>query len=82
MSYNAVVSQCFYFSARGKLISCPSSLLPPRLLVFPVALVVFPCRYFGRLGPALKYAVLMFFVKLVAVLLNRPCHGFRRHLDE
>ena len=52
LSYNAAVSRCFFFSARGKLISCPSSLLPPPLLVSLVALVVFPCRYFWRLGPA------------------------------
>ena len=53
LSNNAVVSQCCCFSARGKLISCncPSSLLPPRLLVSPVALVVFPCRCICRLGP-------------------------------
>ena len=53
LSNNAVVSRCCCFSARGKLISCncPSSLLPPRLLVSPVALVVFPCRYIFRLGP-------------------------------
>ena len=55
LSNNAVVSRCCCFSARGKLISCPPSLLPPRLLVSPVALVVFPCRYFCRLGPALKH---------------------------
>ena len=65
LSNNAVVSRCCCFSARGKLISCPPSLLTPRLLVSPVALVVF-CR----LGPALKYADLTFHVQLAAVLLN------------
>ena len=30
LSNNAVVSRCCCFSARGKLISCPPSLLPPR----------------------------------------------------
>ena len=46
LSNNAVVSGCCGFSAQVKLISCncPSSLLPPRLLVSPVALVVFPCH--------------------------------------
>ena len=70
LSYNAVVFRCFFFSARGKLISCPSSLLPPLLLISLVALVVFPCRYFCQLGPAFKYAVLKFIVQLAAVLLN------------
>ena len=55
--------------SRGKLSSCPSSLLPPRLLSCPVALVVFGCLYFCRLGPALKYAV-KFIVRLSAVLPN------------
>ena len=70
LSYDAVVSRCFYFSARGKLIFCPSSLLPPRLLISTVALVVFPCRDFCRFGPAFKYAVLKFTVQLAAVLLS------------
>ena len=72
LSNNAVVSRCCCFSARGKLISCncASSLLPPRLLDSPAALLVFPCRYISRLGPAFKYAVLKFIVQLAAVLLN------------
>ena len=55
--------------SRGKLSSCPSSLLQPRLLSCPVALVVFGSRYLCRLGPALKYAV-KFIVRLSAVLLK------------
>ena len=64
------IFRCFFFSARGKLISCPFSLLPPRLLVSPAALVTFRCPYFGRLGPAFKYDVLKFIVQLAAVLLH------------
>ena len=55
--------------SRGKLSSCPSSLLQPRLLSCPVALVVFGSRYLCGLGPALKYAV-KFIVRLSAVLLK------------
>ena len=46
----AVVSRCCCFSARGNLISCPPSLLPPRLLVSPVVLVVFPMSVFLSVG--------------------------------
>ena len=50
LSNNAVVFWCCCFSSRGKLISCPPSLLPPRLHVSPVALVVFPMTVFLSVG--------------------------------
>ena len=56
LSNNAVVSRCCCFSARGKLISCPPSLLPPRLLVSP--LVVFPMLVFLSVGATFKICCL------------------------
>ena len=70
LSNNVVVSRRCCFSARGKFISCPTSLLPPRLLVSPVALVVSPMSVFSFVGAALKHAVLKFPVQLAAVLLS------------
>ena len=58
LSNNAVVSRCCCFSARGKLISCPPSLLPPRLLVSPVVLVVFPMSVFLSVGAGFKICCL------------------------
>ena len=54
LSNNAVVFRCCCFSARGKLISCPPRLLPPRLHVSPVALVVFPMSVFLSVGAGFK----------------------------
>ena len=57
----------FFLLCTRQINSCPSSLLPPRLPVSPVALVVFPYQYFCRLGPVFKCAVLNFIVQLAAV---------------
>ena len=61
LSNNAVVSRRYFFSARGKLISCPSSLLLPRLLVSPIALVVFPMSVFLSVGTSFKICCLEVF---------------------
>ena len=58
LSNNAVVFRCCCFSARGKLISCPPRLLPPRLHVSPVALVVFPMSVFLSVGAGFKICCL------------------------
>ena len=60
----AVISRCCCFSARGKLISCPPSLLPPRLLVSPVVLVVFPMSVFLSVGAGFKICCLEFLERL------------------
>ena len=70
LSNNAVVSRCYCFSARGKLISCPSSLLPPRLLVSPIALVIFPMSVFLSVGAGFEICCLEVFVQLASVLLH------------
>ena len=54
LSNNAVVFRCCCFCARGKLISCPPSLLPPRLHASPVALVVFPMSVFLSVGAGFR----------------------------
>ena len=59
LSNNSVFSRCCFFSARGKLFSCPPSLLPPRLLVSPVALVVFPVSVFLSVGAGFKTCCLL-----------------------
>ena len=51
----------FYESARS------SRVHTYKFLYFIVAEINFLCRYFCRLGPALKYVVLKFLVQLVAV---------------
>ena len=58
LSNNAVVSRCCCVSARGKLISCPLSFLPPSLRVSPVALVVFPMSVFLSVGARFKICCL------------------------
>ena len=58
LSNNAVVSRCCCFSARGKLISCSPSLLPPRLLVSPVTLVLFPMSVFLSVRAGFKICCL------------------------
>ena len=58
LSNNAVVSRWCCFSAWGKLISCPPSLLPPRILVSPVALAVFPMSVFLSVGAGFKICCL------------------------
>ena len=58
LSNNAVVFRCCCYSARGKLISCPPRLLPPRLHVSPVALVVFPMSVFLSVGAGFKICCL------------------------
>ena len=71
LSNNAVVSGCCCFSAQVKLISCncPSSLLPPRLLVSSVALVVFPCRLLLLLLLLLLFYLFIFYT----VVAERNC---------
>ena len=51
----------FYESARS------SRVHTYKFIYFVVAEIYFLCRYFCRLGPALKYVVLKFLVRLVAV---------------
>ena len=61
LSNSAVASRRYFFSARGKLISCPSSLLPPRLHVSPIALVVFPMSVFLSVRTSFKICCLEVF---------------------